>query len=117
MTDAAYEFPVGPIWRDANVRTGPDLSCSVIQLLLPGESPGYLADGWTIGEEVVEGTVVSSVWLRLGAGRFCSAVNFNPRSVAELPAAARLGPTREGGPSEEGRRELARWPVINSNIL
>ncbi|MFI5932118.1 hypothetical protein [Actinoplanes sp. NPDC051494] len=83
-------FAVGPIWRDANVRTGPDLSSPIIELLLPGAVDGYDADGWTVGEEVVEGTIVSSVWLRLGAGRYCSAVNFDQARVAALPASAKF---------------------------
>jgi hypothetical protein len=75
---------VGPIWRDANVRSGPSLSSPVIQLLLPGEADGYQASEWVRGDEVIEGRIISDVWFRLTLGGWCSAVNFDQDTVGEV---------------------------------
>ena len=82
-------FPVGAIWRDANVRSGASVSCSILQLLLP-DGTEYRAEGWARGEKVVEGSIISDIWLRLAPGRWCSAVNFDQTVMASLPASAEL---------------------------
>jgi hypothetical protein len=82
-------FPVGAIWRDANVRSGPSLSSPVLQLLLP-DGTEHHADGWTRGEKVVEGSIISDIWLRLEPDRWCSAVNFDQTVLAGLPASAEV---------------------------
>ncbi|MEV8504822.1 hypothetical protein AB0368_08330 [Actinoplanes sp. NPDC051475] len=83
-------FSAGPIWRDANVRVGPTLSSDIVEVLWPDGVTGHRADGWTVGDNVVEGEIVSDVWLRLGPGRWCSAVNFDQDVIAARPDAARL---------------------------
>ncbi|MEO3778482.1 hypothetical protein ABGB16_16855 [Micromonospora sp. B11E3] len=84
------DFTAGLIWRDANVRTGPSLTSEIVEVLLPDGVTRHRADGWTVGETVVEGSIVSDVWLRLGPGRWCSAVNFDQEIVAALPREARI---------------------------
>ncbi|MCB5165702.1 FAD-dependent monooxygenase [Streptomyces bambusae] len=93
------QFPVrctpGPVWRDSNVRTGPSLDSPVVQLLLPEEWVSYDADGWSEGDEVVEGEhpcgeITSSLWFRLASGGWTSAVNFEPSAVdAIVPGGSR----------------------------
>ena len=88
-------FSIGPIWRDANVRTGPSLDSPVIRLLLPDDRVAHTATGWVLGDEVVEGEhvdgeITSSVWFALSPGGWCSAVNFDPATVAGVPDDARL---------------------------
>ncbi|MDT0346876.1 hypothetical protein [Streptomyces litchfieldiae] len=83
-------FPAGPIWRDANVRSGPSLEAPVIDLLLPDDGTSYDADGWTFGDRVVEGTIISDIWLRLSLGGWCSAVNFDQQTIAGIPRDAEL---------------------------
>ncbi|MEU1228956.1 hypothetical protein [Streptomyces sp. NPDC005828] len=83
--------PLGPVWRDANIRSGPSLDSPVIDLVLPDTSVSYAAEGWSPGDEVVEdqhrdGVITSSVWFRLAAGGWSSAVNFEPVTVAGLLA-------------------------------
>ncbi|MER5595992.1 hypothetical protein [Streptomyces sp. NPDC002265] len=85
-------FRAGPIWRDANVRTGPSLDSPIIELLLPDDGADYRAEVWTVGEEVVEGVIVSDIWLRLSAGGWCSAVNFDQETMAQIPREAELPP-------------------------
>lgn len=80
---------LGPVWRDANVRSGPSLDSPVIRLLLPDTSVGYEAEGWSAGDEVVEdqhrdGVITSAVWFRLAIGGWSSAVNFEPKTVARV---------------------------------
>ncbi|MBO8185856.1 hypothetical protein [Streptomyces spirodelae] len=79
---------IGPIWRDANVRSGPSLDSPVIRLLLPDEGTSYEAERWVTGDEVIEGTIVSDVWFRLTIGGWCSAVNFHQETVADVLATA-----------------------------
>ncbi|GAA4823233.1 hypothetical protein [Streptomyces ziwulingensis] len=83
-------FTAGPIWRDANVRSGPSLNSPILQLLLPDDGVSYEAVGWTRGDEVIEGTIVSDIWLLLTPGRWCSAVNFDQDTMAGIPAEAEL---------------------------
>jgi hypothetical protein len=83
-------FTAGPIWRDANVRSGPSLSSPILQLLLPDDSVSHEAVGWARGDEVVEGTIISDIWLLLSPGRWCSAVNFDQDTMAGVPAEAEL---------------------------
>ncbi|NGO67958.1 hypothetical protein [Streptomyces boncukensis] len=80
---------LGPIWRDANVRSGPSLDSPVIRLLLPDDGETYEAERWVTGDEVIEGTIVSDVWFRLTLGGWCSAVNFHQDTIAGVLAAAR----------------------------
>ncbi|MFM9372935.1 FAD-dependent monooxygenase [Streptomyces sp. Da 82-17] len=85
----------GPVWRDANVRSGPSLTSPVIRLLLPDDGVSHAADGWAPGDEVVEGEhrdgeITSSLWFRLSTGGWCSAVNFEPDTVAAVVAGAGL---------------------------
>jgi hypothetical protein len=89
MTET-YSFPVGPIWRDANVRSAPSLDSDIIELLLPDTSSSYTAVAWTTGENVVEGEIVSDIWFELTRGHWCSAVNFVQDNVRDLPRAARV---------------------------
>jgi len=79
----------GPVWRDANVRSGPSLTSPVIRLLLPDDGVSHDADGWAPGDEVIEGEhrdgeIISSLWFRLTTGGWCSAVNFEPDTVAAV---------------------------------
>lgn len=83
-------FTAGPIWRDANVRSGPSLNSPILQLLLPDDGMSYEAAGWARGDEVVEGTIISDIWLLLTPGRWCSAVNFDQDTMAGIPADAEL---------------------------
>ncbi|AWI32768.1 hypothetical protein AB0K47_26155 [Streptomyces tirandamycinicus] len=80
---------LGPVWRDANIRSGPSLDSPVIRLVQPDASVSYESEGWSPGDEVVEdqhrdGVITSSVWFRLTAGGWSSAVNFEPVAVAGL---------------------------------
>ncbi|MFB7915469.1 hypothetical protein [Streptomyces sp. NPDC056061] len=92
MTDTPpHDTPadIGTIWRDANVRSGPSLHSPVVELLLPDGTTRHRAEGWTRGDEVVEGEnpvgeIVSDVWFRLGDHRWCSAVNYDPAHLATL---------------------------------
>ncbi|HEX5740368.1 MAG TPA: hypothetical protein VFY17_02300 [Pilimelia sp.] len=93
-------FDAGIIWRDANVRSGPSLAHPVVELLLPDGVTRYAADGWTRGEEVVEGVIVSDVWLRLRPGRWCSAVNFDQKVMADKPDDAYLHHDGDAGPAD-----------------
>ncbi|MFI5642408.1 hypothetical protein ACIA8H_34055 [Streptomyces goshikiensis] len=82
---------LGPVWRDANIRSGPSLESPVVRLVLPDAAVGYEAEGWSFGDEVVEGehrdgVITSSVWFRLAAGGWSSAVNFEPETVAAVLA-------------------------------
>ncbi len=95
QAQAGQMFPVGPIWRDANVRSGPSLHSPILQLLLPDDGTSYEADAWVRGDEVVEGSIVSDIWLRLAPGHWCSGVNFNQDTVAVIPPSGEL----EGDPS------------------
>jgi hypothetical protein len=90
MNDPRPDFATGPIWRDANVRSGPSLSSEIVELLLPDGSTSYRADGWTVGDNVIEGSIISDVWIRLGPQRWCSAVNFDQDIMTTRPAAARI---------------------------
>lgn len=89
-------FFAGPIWRDSNVRSGPSLSSPVIKLLLPDGETNYEAEGWTIGDSVTEtenkeeGVIVSEIWLKLSIGGWCSAVNFHPQTMAQIPQDAEI---------------------------
>ncbi|WP_331739302.1 hypothetical protein OG440_40920 (plasmid) [Streptomyces sp. NBC_00637] len=79
----------GPVWRDANVRSGPSLDSPVVELVLPDAATSHTAEGWALGDEVVEGEnpvgeIVSSVWFKLADGRWCSAVNFDPTRLAPV---------------------------------
>ncbi|GAA2268363.1 hypothetical protein GCM10010415_37450 [Streptomyces atrovirens] len=79
----------GPVWRDANVRSGPSLDSPVVDLLLPDGVTAHTAEGWTLGDEVVEGEnpvgeIVSSVWFKFADGRWCSAVNFDPAHLRSV---------------------------------
>ncbi|NBE49962.1 FAD-dependent oxidoreductase [Streptomyces boluensis] len=85
----AHPSTPGPVWRDANVRSGPSLSSPVLRLLLPDPDVAHDAEGWTVGDEVIEGEhqggeITSSLWFRLSDGGWCSAVNFEPDTVAAL---------------------------------
>lgn len=90
-TEAAYHAVpslLGPVWRDANVRTGPSLESPVVQLLLPDAAVSHRAEGWQLGDEVVEGehrdgVIVSSVWFKIDGG-WSSAVNFEPETVSTV---------------------------------
>ncbi|MEV6080322.1 hypothetical protein AB0L80_35250 [Streptomyces sp. NPDC052069] len=92
MTRPAHErkpLVPGTIWRDSNIRTGPSLDSPVIDLVLPDGVTQYTAEGWVLGDEVIEGgnsvgEIVSRVWFELGEGRWCSAVNFDPAVLAGL---------------------------------
>ncbi|PRH79879.1 hypothetical protein C6N75_07260 [Streptomyces solincola] len=97
MSTSSPEFhvlpgaPLGPVWRDSNIRSGPSLDSPVIRLDLPDAAAGYRAEGWSPGDEVVEdqhpgGVITSSVWFRLAGGGWSSAVNFEPRAVEALLA-------------------------------
>ncbi|MFK0216445.1 hypothetical protein [Streptomyces sp. NPDC090298] len=84
---------LGPVWRDANIRSGPSLDSPVIDLVFPDASTGYEAEGWSPGDEVVEdqhrdGVITSSVWFRLSTGGWSSAVNFEPPTVEGVLAGA-----------------------------
>ncbi|MFJ3906205.1 hypothetical protein [Streptomyces sp. NPDC090025] len=95
--------PLGPVWRDANIRSGPSLDSPVIDLVFPDASVDHGAEGWVLGDEVVEdlhrdGVITSSVWFRLSSGGWSSAVNFEPVLVAELlDDAVRLDPHPAAG--------------------
>ncbi|MEU9092881.1 hypothetical protein [Streptomyces sp. NPDC048428] len=84
----AGTFTAGPIWRDANVRSGPSLDSPVLELLLPDSQVSHRAVGWAYGDEVIEGTIVSDIWLLLAPGRWCSAVNFDQDTMAGIPKEA-----------------------------
>ncbi|MCE7079518.1 hypothetical protein [Streptomyces sp. ST2-7A] len=92
MTDFRwYELTaeLGPVWRDSNIRTGPSLSHAIVEVLLPDPEVSHRVEGWTRGDEVVEGenptgVITSDVWIRIGTDRWSSAVNFHPDRVAEL---------------------------------
>ena len=61
---------LGPIWRDANVRSGPSLDSHIQRHLLPGDGTSYQAVDWVKGDEVVEGEnpngeIVSDIWFQL----------------------------------------------------
>ncbi|MFE4637727.1 hypothetical protein ACFRJ1_30725 [Streptomyces sp. NPDC056773] len=80
---------LGPVWRDSNIRSGPSLDSPVVELVLPDPAVEYAVEGWSLGDEVVEGehpdgVITSSVWFRLSAGRWTSAVNFEPAAVATV---------------------------------
>ncbi|WP_327296758.1 MULTISPECIES: hypothetical protein [unclassified Streptomyces] len=87
---SAHVFTAGPIWRDANVRSGPSLDSPVLQLLLPDDKVSHEAVGWAHGDEVIEGTIISDIWLLLAPGRWCSAVNFDQDTMAGIPREAGL---------------------------
>ncbi|MGB8380802.1 MAG: FAD-dependent monooxygenase [Dermatophilaceae bacterium] len=72
---------VGPIWRDANVRSGPTLDSPILQVLWPHHGEHYSCEGYVHGDEVIEGAIVSDIWLQLAPGRWCSAVNFDQDTV------------------------------------
>ncbi|MFE0643312.1 hypothetical protein ACFW2Y_17095 [Streptomyces sp. NPDC058877] len=98
-------FPalLGPVWRDANVRSGPSLDSPVIRLLLPDAAVGYEAEGWSPGDEVVEdqhrdGVITSAIWFRLAIGGWSSAVNFEPETVAVVLADAAPSPSGSQAP-------------------
>lgn len=80
---------LGPLWRDANVRTGPRLDSEIIAVLDPGDTE-HRAVGWTFGDKVVEGQnvtegeIVSDIWFELTTGGWCSAVNFSPAIIRAL---------------------------------
>ncbi|MGW3359687.1 hypothetical protein ACWDFL_30425 [Streptomyces bungoensis] len=81
--------PLGPVWRDANIRSGPSLDSPVLRVVLPDPAVGYTAEVWSPGDEVVEdqhpdGVITSSVWFRLSCGGWSSAVNFEPLTVTGL---------------------------------
>ena len=102
---------LGTIWRDANVRSGPSLDSPVVELLLPDGTTRHDAEGWVLGDEVVEGEnpvgdIVSDVWFRLGDGRWCSAVNFDPAHLAPLLGdhAPVVRPGAEQGPARPPSR-------------
>ncbi|MEU5090314.1 hypothetical protein [Streptomyces sp. NPDC021356] len=85
--------PLGPVWRDANIRSGPSLDSRVLRVVLPDAAVGHTAEVWSTGDEVVEdqhpdGLITSSVWFRLSGGGWSSAVNFEPVTVAGLLADA-----------------------------
>ncbi|MGW4040383.1 hypothetical protein ACWEIM_29605 [Streptomyces sp. NPDC004778] len=94
MSDSSSPYQVlparlGPVWRDANIRSGPSLDSPVTELLLPDAAVCHEAEGWSPGDEVVEGdhpggVITSSVWFRLGSDAWTSAVNFEPVTVAAL---------------------------------
>jgi hypothetical protein len=84
------------VWRDANVRSGPSLDSPVVLLLPPDPATGHEAEGWSLGDEVVEGehrdgVITSSVWFRLVGGGWSSAVNFEPQAVSAVLAGAGNG--------------------------
>ncbi|MER5571372.1 hypothetical protein ABT083_35105 [Streptomyces goshikiensis] len=88
--DTYHDVPslLGPVWRDANVRTGPSLESPVVQLLLPDAAVSHRAEGWQLGDEVIEGEhqdgeITSSVWFKLDGG-WSSAVNFEPETVSKV---------------------------------
>jgi hypothetical protein len=93
--ETTERFDIGPVWRDSNIRSGPSLESAIVYLVLPDHGGRYDADGWVHGDEVVEGSIVSDVWLRLAPGRWCSAVNFDQGIVAAIPARARLAPGQD----------------------
>lgn len=92
MTGTSYRpapSTLGPIWRDANVRTAPSLDSSVVELLLPDGTTSHTALGWALGEEIVEGEnpageIVSCIWFKFSDGRWCSAVNFDPAHLRSV---------------------------------
>ncbi|MEU2282421.1 hypothetical protein ABZ614_10870 [Streptomyces sp. NPDC013178] len=92
MTGTSYHrapSTPGPVWRDANVRTGPSLDSPVVELLLPDSGTSHTAEGWALGDEVVEGEnpvgeIVSSVWFKFADSRWCSAVNFDPAHLRSV---------------------------------
>jgi hypothetical protein len=92
MADTTYRHlpsELGPIWRDANFRSGPSLDSPVVELRLPDGVTGYRAEGWALGDEVVEGEnpigeITSSVWFRFADGLWSSAVNFDPLALAAV---------------------------------
>ncbi|MFE7133113.1 hypothetical protein ACFVIM_19865 [Streptomyces sp. NPDC057638] len=80
---------LGPVWRDANIRSGPSLTSPVIRLDQPGHVPHYTADAFAHGDEVTEdqhpgGLITSAVWFRLTTGGWSSAVNFDPATITAL---------------------------------
>jgi hypothetical protein len=84
---------LGPVWRDANIRSGPSLDSPVLRLVLPDPAVAHACEGWSEGDEVVEdqhpdGVITSSVWFRLAGGGWSSAVNFEPVTVTGLLAHA-----------------------------
>ncbi|MGW4271636.1 hypothetical protein ACWEGQ_04560 [Streptomyces seoulensis] len=99
----ALEARLGPVWRDANIRSGPALTCPVLQVVLPDPAVVHVCEGWSEGDEVVEdqhpgGVITSSVWFRLADGGWSSAVNFEPATVTGLLAhAVSVGPGRPAG--------------------
>ncbi|KUN77852.1 hypothetical protein AQJ66_32020 [Streptomyces bungoensis] len=87
------QAPLGPVWRDANIRSGPSLDSPVLRVVPPDAAVGYTAEVWSAGDEVVEdqhpdGVITSSVWFRLSGGGWSSAVNFEPVTVTGLLAHA-----------------------------
>ncbi|GAA3499999.1 hypothetical protein GCM10019016_071040 [Streptomyces prasinosporus] len=89
VPDHALAARLGPVWRDANIRTGPSLSHPVIRVVLPDAAVVHESTGWSPGDEVVEdrhpgGVITSSVWFRLSGGGWSSAVNFEPATVTGL---------------------------------
>ncbi|MER6282157.1 MULTISPECIES: hypothetical protein [unclassified Streptomyces] len=84
---------LGPVWRDANIRSGPSLDSPVLRVVLPDPAVDHACEGWSGGDEVVEdqhpdGVITSSVWFRLADGGWSSAVNFEPVTVTGLLAHA-----------------------------
>ncbi|MGW2213024.1 hypothetical protein [Streptomyces sp. NPDC001781] len=95
--------PLGPVWRDANIRSGPSLDSPVLRVVLPDPAVDHTCEGWSEGDEVVEdqhpaGVITSSLWFRLADGGWSSAVNFEPVAVAGLVAHA-VGVAAPGQPS------------------
>ena len=96
---------LGPVWRDANIRSGPFLDSPVLRVVLPDPAVSYDCEGWSGGDEVVEdqhpdGVITSSVWFRLADGGWSSAVNFEPVTVTGLLAhAVTVGPAQPTGGS------------------
>lgn len=91
---------LGPVWRDANIRSGPSLDSPVLRVVLPDPAVAHECAGWSEGDEVVEdqhpdGVITSSVWFRLVGGGWSSAVNFEPATVnGWLARAVTAGPGR-----------------------
>ncbi|MGR6975108.1 hypothetical protein ACU639_36985 [Streptomyces cynarae] len=91
--DHVLQAGIGPVWRDANIRSGPSLDSPVLRVVLPDPAVAHEVEGWSEGDEVVEdqhpdGVITSSVWFRLAGGGWSSAVNFEPLTVNGLLAHA-----------------------------
>ncbi|MFD7703718.1 hypothetical protein [Streptomyces caelestis] len=89
----ALRARLGPVRRDAGIRSGPSLDSPVLRVVLPDPAVAHEAEGWSVGGEVVEdrhpdGVITSSVRFRLAGGGWSGAVDFEPVTATGLLAHA-----------------------------